>query len=282
MKLAAALPLLGAATIPLSAGGATRLPDPRQRRLVRALLLSATTVPGRSSMEHAVEELGRHFEGRRDILLINFASLPQDRDAYAKRMQREFAAINPQFAVRSLHQIPPRDAAAAIREAEGFFVSGGNTFLLLRELYDRFALEVLRERILMGIPYAGSSAGSNLAGTTIGTTNDFPMTDVPTRRALGILPAVFNPHHPDPVLDQTGHGSRQWKISNYTGYNRDDIVLGVTDPGLVRILGDQITLVGDDGRAFITFREQRATVNPEDDRDLGKVMQRLRRGAMES
>lgn len=281
LKTAAGLPLLGMASLPLAADTRPRQPDARQRQQVRGLLLSATTVPGGTSMGHAIDDLRKHFEGRKDLLLINFASLPADRDAYEQRMQREFAAIHPDFKIRSLHRVDPRDAVTAIREAEGFFVSGGNTFLLLRELYDRFAVEVLRQRVLQGIPYAGSSAGANLAGITIGTTNDFPITDIPTRRALGILPAVFNPHHPDPKQDEAGFNSRQWKIGEHARFNRDQIVLGVTDPGLIRITGDQVTLAGKAGSAFVSFRDRRESVFPDGDRDISKAFQRVRRQSMD-
>lgn len=235
----------------LSAAGATWQadPGPARRDRVRALLLSATTLPGRGSMEHAREALRTLYGPRREILLINFASLPGDRDAYAARMQRDFAIIDPAFVVRSLHQVPPVEAERAIRSADGFFVSGGNTFLLLRELYDRFVVELLRERVFSGVPYAGSSAGSNIAGEAIGTTNDFPLTDVPTRRSLALFAGVFNPHHPaesDPLF-----AGRQGKIDQYARYHPSQTILGVTDPGIIRLEGNALSLLGEGAAAFV-------------------------------
>ena len=276
IKAAAGLPLSGA--LPCGLGAMNqREPEAAQRGHIRAALLSATTVQGETSLRHAHPALEDLYRDVSEILLIPFSSLPPDRDAYARRMQRDFAKIRTDLKVRSLHQVGKADAARAVRDAEAFFVSGGNTFLLLRELYDRFVVDLLRERVLNGVPYGGSSAGSNIAGTVIGTTNDFPMTDIPTRRSLGILPAVFNPHHPDPALDERGYGSRKWKIGNYTEYNEDEIVLGVTDPGVVGIRGSRLTLLGDGGKAYLTYRGVQVEVDSAETRDLVQPMADLRK-----
>lgn len=234
----------------------------------RALLISSTTLAGHGSLEHARPYLAALYTGVRDLLLINFASLPQDRDAYEKRMQRDFRQVDDTLRVTSLHRIAKADAAHRIQTAEAVFVSGGNTFLLLRELYDRRAVDVLRARVASSMPYAGSSAGSNIAGTVIGTTNDFPLVDVPTRQSLGILPALYNPHHPDPEEDEAGFKSRQWKIAQYTSYDEDATVVGVTNPGMIRMEGGCIELAGKGGKAFVRRGDRERILRTNGDRDL--------------
>ncbi len=255
----AALPLLGATGFKATAEPMAAQSGSADRDRIRALLLSATTLQGRGSLEHAAAELRDVYTEVSRILLINFASLPEDRDAYAARMQRDFSNIDSRFRVDSLHAARAEDARKVVRDAEAVFVSGGNTFLLLRELYDRDCVGLLSERVYAGMPYAGSSAGSNLAGIEIGTTNDFPITDVPTRRSLGILQAVFNPHHPD-ADDEAAYGSRQWKIRQYARYNPDKAVLGVTNAGLVRVRGAELTQCGEDGLATIQLGPANAVV----------------------
>lgn len=269
----AALPVVGAAS-GLSASAVSAPVSESSRERIRALLISATTLAGRGSLEHAAEELRDVYADISRILLINFASLPEDRDAYAARMQRDFKRIDSRFRVDSLHSVDPTDAPTVVREAEAVFVSGGNTFLLLRELYDRQCVELLGGRVFAGIPYAGSSAGSNLAGLEIGTTNDFPITDVPTRRSLGIFPAVFNPHHPDPA-DESAYGSRQWKIRQYARYNPAKPVLGVTNAGLVRVRGDKLTLCGDGGLATIQLDSSNAAVRGNSDGNISSALDSL-------
>lgn len=242
---------------------------------VNALLLSATTLSGKSSLEHGYKEFAELYRGRKNILLINFASLPADRDAYERRMQKAFLEIGSGFRIRSLHHASVDDAANIVREAEAFYVSGGNTFLLLRELYDRKAVYSLRERTLGGVPYGGSSAGSNIAGLEIGTTNDFPLVDVPTRRSLGLLPADFNPHHPSPETEKELFDGRQWKLRNYCKYHTNTLVVGVTNPGMIRIKGESITLLGDDASAFVHLGNRDIRVNSGDGGDLRMAFSRL-------
>lgn len=239
---------------------------------VRALLLSATTLAGRGSMEHAREHLRQTYGDARELLLLNFASLPQDRDAYEARMQRDFAAIDQRFRVRSLHRAELAEAGRWVREAEGFFVSGGNTFLLLRALYDRYVVELLRERVLGGAPYAGSSAGSNIAGIEIGTTNDFPICDVPTRRSLGLFPGLYNPHHPE-RSEEADFASRQWKIGQYCQLWPNKPVIGVTNPGMIRIEGTRLNLLGVGAAAFVQRADRKATVLSDDGGDLSAALE---------
>lgn len=241
----------------------------------RGLLISSTTVAGKQSLEHAELELRRLYEGVENILLINFASLPAARDAYAKRMQRDFSRIEQRFKVNSLHAVPHAEAGALVEKAEAFFVSGGNTFLLLRELLDRGVLELIRKRVGSGVPYAGSSAGSNLAGTAIGTTNDFPLVDIPSRRALGLLPGCYNPHHPDPS-DKDAFGSRQWKIGQYAAYHPSELVFGVNNAGMIAVDGEQLSLRGSGAVATVQLGSAHRIIDGPGEGNVSAAVAELR------
>lgn len=253
-----------------------KLPDESQRQNVNALLLSATTNPGQKSLEHAKADIAKTFGSAKRILLINYASLPDKRDAYEERMKREFAKIGPGYAIESLHAIPAEQRLAAVQSTEGFYVSGGNTFLLLRELYNDGLVTAIRERALQGTPYIGSSAGSNIAGQYIGTTNDFPITDVPTRRSLGLMAANFNPHHPDQGTEEAEFGSRQYKIGEYVAYNRDEVVIGITNRGMLRIQGNTLSLRGKGAAAYISYRGENETISSEADGEISRAIDTIR------
>ena len=217
---------------------------------LNGLLISATTNPGQGFLEHAVEALREVYAGCGTVLLLPYASAPQGRDFYEKRMNDTFARLGIGPRVESLHHHTGSEAARVLREAEAVFVSGGQTFLLLRALYDLGLVELLSERALAGMPYVGSSAGSNIGGPLIGTTNDFPVTDIPTRRSLGLIPLLINPHHPDEG-DPEFEG-RRGKILWYQETNPDEVVIGLTNPSFLRLDGSSMMLQG--GPAFLYHR----------------------------
>ncbi len=57
----------------------------------------------------------------------------------------------------------------AIKESDAVFVGGGNTFRLLKELYDWDLVEVIRRAVENGKPYVGSSAGAIIACPSLKT-----------------------------------------------------------------------------------------------------------------
>lgn len=238
-----------------------KIPSADERASVNALLISATTNPGQRSLEHAHKMMEDTYGAAQRILLINFASLPEKRDSYANRMRMEFAKIGPGYEVYSLHEFAFSECADAVNAADGFYVSGGNTFLLLKELYDRDLVGLIQKRALAGTPYIGSSAGSNIGGQVIGATNDFPLVDIPTRRSLGLLGAVYNPHHPDPESDKTQFDARQWKIGEYVAHNQNETVVGVSNPGMLRIRGDKVSLAGEGATAFIRKKDAQVAIH---------------------
>ncbi|MBC7365624.1 MAG: Type 1 glutamine amidotransferase-like domain-containing protein [Undibacterium sp.] len=179
-----------------------------------------------------------HYGTQKNILLILHASIPADRDGAEKKVRSLLAADG--YAAESLHHYEGRAALKKIEEAEAFFVGGGDTFLLLRTLYDTGQFALLRKKVLAGARFNGSSAGCNIAGLNIGGTNDFPVVDVPTKAALGFFPCVFNPHHP--VVGEPEYEARVRKIRGYRRINPAEIVLGVGNGSAVRLHAGKVTV----------------------------------------
>ena len=179
------------------------------------------------------------------ILLVLNASLPEERDATEKRFAQFFGADG--FHVESLHHYSGAAARKKLSSAQAVFVGGGETFLMLRELQDTKLLGLLRERVLDGLPYHGTSAGANLAGPLIGCTNDFPVVDLASRAALGVFPAVINPHHP--LATEAEYAARAAKIERYRRINPADTVLALTNGSVAVLQHNQIRLAS--GHGFI-------------------------------
>jgi dipeptidase E len=182
----------------------------------------------------SVQEVMRaHFGAVRRLALVLHATHPAERDAMEARLQVAFRELGPRN-VQSLHRRDASGALALLREADGIFLGGGETFVLLGELQRTGQLALIRERALAGVPCGGSSAGANVIGRRIGTTNDFPVADVASRDALGLLPVTINPHHPSPAHDAEFR-VRAAKIRNYLRFNAGERVLALGDAAVVRL-----------------------------------------------
>lgn len=184
--------------------------------------------------------LREHFAGCRHIALVLHATPVVDLERMEARLQKAFDHLLGAKA-ESLHHHDAAGQRRLLEAADGIFVGGGETFVLLAELYRLGQLPVIRARVAAGVPYLGTSAGANVAGPFIGTTNDFPVAEIPSRQSLGIFPALINPHHPLP--NETEFKGRANKIRYYHKFNPHDRILGIGNTSLVRLHGGAVTVV---------------------------------------
>lgn len=192
----------------------------------RLLLLSTSTLHGGDYLDYANEVVANHFDGIKDIVFIPYARPSLiSYDEYTYKVRSFFGKLN--INVTGIHEVD--DATGLLHQTSGVFIGGGNTFVLQKTLYDNRLIEPIRDRIRNGIPYMGSSAGTNLAGLSIGTTNDMPVVWPPTLEALAVVPFNINPHYLDPDPDSTHMGeTRETRIKEFHGYN-DQPVIGLRE-----------------------------------------------------
>ena len=214
------------------------------------LLVSTSTTHGTNYLDHCAEQVRDLFAEAREVLFVPYAI--HDHDAYERKAADRFSELG--LALRSIHAAP--DPVQAVAEASGIFVGGGNTFRLLKGLYDRRLIEPIRGRVLGGLPYLGTSAGSNVACATIKTTNDMPIVYPPTFDALQLVAFNLNPHYLDPDPDSTHMGeTRETRIKEFHEENELPVV-GLREGALLRIEGDSVRLLGERGaRLFRRGRE---------------------------
>ena len=164
----------------------------------------------------------------------------QDLDQYVAKVR---GVVGPWgLAVDSVHEA--KDPKAAIAKAKAIFVGGGNTFRLLTRLHEHDVLDAIRARVRGGVPFLGSSAGSNVACPTIMTTNDMPIVYPPTFAALGLVPFQINPHYLDPDPASTFQGeTREQRIVEFHEMNAP-AVIGLREGSLLRREGSRLELRG--------------------------------------
>ena len=207
----------------------------------RLLLISNSTSHGSGYLDHCEGEMRDFLGPVRRVLFLPFAL--HDRDAYAAKARGRLKRMG--FECESLH-----DAAtpsAAVERAEAFFAGGGNTFRLLKALYDGGLLAPLQRRAEAGIPYVGTSAGSNVACMTIQTTNDMPIVQPESFEALSLVPFNINPHYLDPDPASTHQGeTREERIREFHEENEPPVV-GLREGAMLRIEGASVVLKGTAG-----------------------------------
>jgi len=212
--------------------------------LKRVLLISNSTLYGSGYLDHAATEI-RDFLGKaRRVLFVPFALA--DRDAYASRARERFASWG--YELNSIHEASDMQSRQqAVKDAECIFIGGGNTFRLLKSLYDFELLELIKQRVEQGMFYIGSSAGSNVAAPTIRTTNDMPIVEPPSFAALGLVSFQINPHYLDPSPDSTHMGeTREERILQFLEENETPVV-GLREGAMVRAESGSALLKGSTG-----------------------------------
>jgi dipeptidase E len=211
----------------------------------RVLLISNSTLYGSGYLDHAESELRSFLGNLKSVLFVPFALY--DRDAYTSMARERFQKMG--YGLESVHTAA--DRKAAVNEAEAIFIGGGNTFRLLKALYDADVLQAIRQRVEEGMPYVGSSAGSNVAGPTIKTTKDMPIVQPPSFDALGLVPFQISPHFLDPDPNSTHMGETQEeRILQFLEEN-DTPVAGLREGAMVRAeLGSHILKGSSGARIF--------------------------------
>ena len=207
----------------------------------RVILASTSTVHGSEFLEYLLDDLEVHFKDVEDVVFIPYAR-PNgiSHDQYTEKASEVFLKIGKK--VKGLHEFDnPKEA---IQNAKGIFIGGGNTFVLVNQLYQNDLIEILKLSIENGIPYLGTSAGTNICGLTIGASNDMPIVYPPSFKTLGLVPFNINPHYldPDPKSKHMGE-TRATRIQEFHQFNTIPVV-GLREGSFLSIEEDTIILKG--------------------------------------
>ncbi len=196
---------------------------------MRLLLLSNSTNHGSGYLDYAADEIADQFAGVKRILFVPFAL--HDQEEYWTSARKRLAALG--IEIDRLQAGP--DASAAVEEAAGIFVGGGNTFRLLDLLQRSRVIEPIRRRVAAGMPYMGSSAGTVVASPTIRTTNDMPIVFPASFEALRLVPFQINCHYidPDPASRHMGE-TRERRLVEFLEDN-DAVVIAIREGAMLRV-----------------------------------------------
>lgn len=230
--------------------------------MTNAIIASTSTIYGSGYLDYILPQLRLHFKGINTLLFIPYAR-PSGitHDAYTKKVSDVFSTLN--IKAKGLHEYDnPKDAIA---NAEAIFTGGGNTFVLVNQLYKNDCIATLKNTIKSGIPYMGTSAGSNICGLTMSTTNDMPIVYPPSFKTLGVVPFNINPHYLDPDPTSTHKGeTRETRITEFHQFNTQPVV-GLREGSWLDVKGEHIILKGDLQARIFEYNKSPYEVTPETD-----------------
>lgn len=228
----------------------------------RILLISNSTLHGSGYLDHAEAEIRSFLGDLKRVLFVPYALF--DQENYAVGTQWRFKKMG--YALTSVHTAS--DPVQAVNDTEAIFIGGGNTFRLLKALYDHELLGPIRERVAGGMPYIGSSAGVNVAAPTIRTTNDMPIVQPPSFDALGLVSFQLNPHYLDADPNSTHMGeTREERIMQFLEENETPVI-GLREGAILRIENGKTTLRGSSGARIFRRGEKPEEVAPGAQIDL--------------
>ncbi len=205
------------------------------------IVASTSTVFGGKYLDYLSEEIKELYSETEEVIFIPFAR-PSGitHDEYTEKASSAFNAIGKKLI--GLHTF--KNPIEAIKNAKGIFTGGGNTFLLVQQLYKYEVMQPLREAIFNGLPYLGTSAGSNICGPSMQTTNDMPIVYPPSFKTLGVIPFNINAHYLDPNTDSKHMGeTRETRIKEFHTQNTQPVI-GLREGSWLRIYNGKIELKG--------------------------------------
>jgi len=203
------------------------------------LMLSSSRVGSEDYLQHAIPMLTQYLPHIRQLLFIPFAGVSISWDDYTTKVQNAL----PNYTVKGIHQFSnPRQA---IENAQVIVVGGGNTFNLLHQLYQQDLLDAVKNQVNKGTPYVGWSAGSNICGNSIRTTNDMPIIQPLSFDALSFVPFQLNPHYSD--YQAPGHNgeTRAQRIQEFCILNPEMPVMGIREGTALLLHGSSLVLKGE-------------------------------------
>jgi len=202
-------------------------------------MISSSRYNGGEYLEYSKEWITEHIGEATEILFIPYAGVTVSWDGYTQMVQEAL----PAFKVTGIHQTP--DAKVAINKAQAILVGGGNTFHLLHTLYALELIPLITARVEQGMPYMGWSAGANICGLTICTTNDMPIIQPKSFESFAFVKAQLNPHYTDFVAANFHGETRDQRIAEFCMLNPTTPVIGIREGSALLLRNNKLSLLGD-------------------------------------
>lgn len=229
---------------------------------MRLLLFSNSTNTGEEYLSYTIPYINEFLQGNQiQAIFVPFAGVTISWDDYYSQVAEKLMKVG--VHLNSLHN--EKDKMKALQKAELIIVGGGNTFNLLKTLQEYNLLDQIRNQVKSGIPYIGWSAGSNLTSPTIRTTNDMPIAEPNSFKALGLIPFQINPHYTDVENPNHAGETREMRIEEFIEINQEMYVAGLREGTMFQIDNDTIELRGSKSCRIFHYGKSAFEISPGED-----------------
>ena len=232
---------------------------------MKVLAISSSRVRSGGFLENALPLIKEFISNSHyKIAFVPFASVQRSYDEYGALVKKALSSLS-----NLIDVVKPNDARKIVEHADVILVGGGNTFKLLHDIYDFDLFELVRNKVETGTPYIGWSAGANIAGPSICTTNDMPIIQPRSFTAFGFLPFQINPHYFNQQVDGHNGETRDQRLEEYVMVNPDSPVVGLPEGTALKLSNSILQFIGDrDGvlfRAGANKLPLKKTISKDDD-----------------
>ncbi|MEE1103530.1 MAG: dipeptidase PepE [Alistipes sp.] len=228
---------------------------------MKLLLISNSTNAGEAYLQYPIGQISSFLEGVKEIAFVPYAAVTFSYAEYEAKVQARFDEIG--IKVRSVHRA--KDPRKMIREAEAICVGGGNTFALTKKMQEQGLIQAIRSKIAKGTPYVGWSAGSNVTCPTICTTNDMPIVQPESFKAIGAVKFQINPHYLDANPEGHAGETREQRILEYIKANPRRWVVGLREGCMLKYVDGKLELIGSRPMRIFKYGVETFEVNSGDD-----------------
>lgn len=225
---------------------------------MKVLMLSSSRYGDYDYLAYATSWIEAHLNDVQEALFIPYAGVTLGWEAYTQKVQEAI----PDVKITGIHQV--EDPKLAVKQAKAILVGGGNTFNLLHLLQEHDLIDEIKHKVEQDTPYIGWSAGSNICGISIRTTNDMPIVEPRTFNALHFVNAQLNPHYTDYVAPNHHGETRDERLAEFCTLNPSTPVLAIREGSALEIVNNKLFLKGDlDG--FVFASDSKIAITNEQD-----------------
>lgn len=186
-----------------------------------------------------------------NIAFIPFAAVGKADDEYLAMVRDAFAGLPYIISI-----VTSQNPKAVIEQADVIMTGGGNTFKLLHDIYHYKLLDIIRDKVNTGTAYIGWSAGSNITGPGIGTTNDMPIIEPQSFNALGLFPFQINPHYYNKPIEGFNGETRDQRLLEFTKMNPGIPIVCLPEGTALQFENGSLRLIGEVAASLFYFKNE--------------------------